>query len=778
MTKRHSLRAVLLAGACLAPLAAAAQDYDIGGAATITPPVREFDNSVDFGIRYQNNSSPVFGRYNGYPDKGFSTFGGFDLNWRPAPNTDDTFFFSATGRNVDFEHDGLGKTSGVAPEGEVNASFGQQGTWKAKLFYDAITYTGQTFFTPYDKDGGLAAGLVPFGGATRTAAGAIGSTYYVTHPLPEIETTAGTRRDIVGGNGKYIYGDWTVLAGVRHEHKEGTLAQTMYQSGGGFSGTPFLEPVSYDTDRYEASLAYNTKRLQAQLGYVYSKFTDANSAFSVPYFVTGSTSAAPQLTAQYSLPPSNDAHYVTGTAGYNLTNTTRITGGFRVGIESSNSPLGTGTATPGSTLAAAYNFSNLAANPSTSDQLAETYNGRLQVTARPISKLELKASYGVDGRSLISNPVTLFEVARPEAGASTTPNTIGSQDWTKQKVQLEAGYRIIPSTKVTLGYQYDNVDRSAGNAVGGQASPGYWTGHSDENTVSVKLASSILQAVNGSIAYEHAVRSGQFEFVAPLDSGAFYQAPRTADRVKLRTDYMPIDEVTLGINGKLENNRYRYQAGQTGVKEDSNASIGPDVTYMPTKAVTLYGFYTFQQIYYNNFGNGCPSSGTTPGTAGSCPSGFSQGQPANGFGFNAATTDVVHTAGVSADWKPIDRLKIKFGYTFSYGDVTYNMFDGLSAPVTLFSYENIQNLPKVSSSMHSLRLTGEYEMADNVSLLAGYSFDLFKDNDWAYGWNPLILANSTAGGGTTVNSVNTLTSGESQPTYRVHSLFTGVRVRF
>jgi opacity protein-like surface antigen len=392
--------------------------------------------------------------------------------------------------------------------------------------------------------------------------------------------------------------------------------------------------------------------------------------------------------------------------------------------------------------------------------------------------LDLKASYSIDGRDMNNNPVTLTESPRAEAGADSTTNTIISQSWTKQKADLEAGYRIIQSTKLTLGYAYDDVHRTAGDAVGGTASVGYWVGHSTENTGSVKLASTLLPNLNGAVTYEHAVRAGNFEFAAPLDSGAFYQAPRTADRVKLRTDYMPTDEITVGFNGKVETNRYHYQEGQTGVTRDSNISAGPDITYTPFPNLSLHGFYTYQQIYYNNFGNGCPSTGTTAGTTGSCPSGYNAAQPANGFGFDAATTDTVHTVGLSTDWKPTPRMKVGLEYEFSYGDVTYNMLDGLYAPVTLASYENLQNLPRVNSSLHTFKLRGEYQLTDNMTLLAGYGFELFKDNDWAYGWSPVVLTNTTVGGGTGYNSVSSLSTGENQPSYRVHFLYTGVRIKF
>ncbi|MDR3437112.1 MtrB/PioB family decaheme-associated outer membrane protein [Telmatospirillum sp.] len=780
MTKQYTLRAMALAGVCLTPLAAAAQDFDLGGAGSApdAASAKEYNNEIDVGVRYQSSTSPLYGRYNGHDSKGFGSTGGFQLQGGDAPESGGTLFFKATGKNLDFQPDHQGPNNSLAPESEVSVSAGQQGTWKANAYYDAITYTGQNFTSPYSASGSLAPGLVPFGGATATTAGAIGSTYYVTHRLPMLQETTGTRRDIGGANGKYIIGDWTVGTALRHEHKEGTVLQTMDTA---YGGVAFPEPVNYDTDRYDVTAAYATRKLQTQIGYTYSKFTDNNWAFNAPYFTTGAASTANQLSAQYLLPPSNDAHYVLGTAGYNLMPGTRVTGTFRVGVEMSNSSLGTGTATSGGSLASAYNYSYLLKNPATSDQLARVYNGRLQATSRPLSNLDLKAAYSIDGRDVGSSPTSLYEAGHGEGGASTTTNTIVNQSLTKQKAELEAGYRIIPSTKVTLGYAYGDTHRNAGNAVGGQDSVGYWVGHSVESTMTAKVASNIVPDVTTALTYEHAVRSGHYEYVTEPESGAFYQTPRTADRVKLRGDYAPNELFTVGVNSKLEANHYHYLEGQTGTNSDYNASIGPDLTYSPTKLVALHAFYTYQEIYYSNGGNGCAGGGSVAGTtatATTCANGQTKAIAANGYGYNSTTTDSVHTVGLSADWKPIERLKLGVEYTFSYGDIGYNLYDGITTTTTAYSWENVQNLPNITSSMHSFKLRGEYELASNISLMAGYGFDMYKDNDWAYGWNPVVLANTTIGGGTAYSSVSTLTSGESQNSYRVHSLYTGVRVKF
>lgn len=754
MRKQYSLRAVALASVCLLPLAAAAQDFDLGGAsAAAAGPAKEYNNEIDVGARYQSSTSPLFGRYTGNDSKGFGSLGGFHLQGSVATPSGSPLSFEANGSNLNFQPNHEGPNNALAPESSLDVKAGQQGTWAARAYYDAITYTGQTFYSPYLSTGAAAPG-VPTGVAVQGSAANINR---LRNSM--VQETAGTRRDIGGVDGKYILGEWTFTSGFRHEHKEGTLLGTTYTAVGGVT---FPKPVDYDTDRYSVLGQYATRRLQTQIGYEYSKFADNNFSINLPYLGAGTTTAS-----QYSLPPGNDAHYVTGRLGYNITPTTRLNTNLRYGVEMARDDLGNGTATP-----------TVAAQNSGVGLMARTYDGSVQLVSRPIAPLDLKVSYGISGRDTANSPTTFLgtvNASTADAAANTQSYTVLGQSWTKQKALLEVGYRILPSTKLTLGYAYDTVARDAGDAVTGETADqvGYWVGHSNENTLSAKLTNNSIPNVNTSLSYEHAVRTGKFEFVgAEAESGAFYQAPRTADRIKGRADYSPNDQWSVGANGKFETNSYHYAEGMTGTKRDANATIGPDVSYSPTKAVSVHLFYNYEQIYYVNMGNGCPAGGGTTAatsTTGRCTS--SANFAPNGFGYSAATTDSVHTAGLAGDWKVTDRLKIGADYTFSYGDVGYNMYDGISIANSTLSYANNNiSLSNVTSSMHSVKLHGEYQLADNISLLAGYGFDLYKDNDWSYGWNPVVLTNAT--------TINTLTSGESQNSYRVHSIYTAIRFKF
>ena len=148
------------------------------------------------------------------------------------------------------------------------------------------------------------------------------------------------------------------------------------------------------------------------------------------------------------------------------------------------------------------------------------------------------------------------------------------------------------------------------------------------NTAWAKIADHSFANVNGSATYEHGDRTGTAEFggtnftvlrfhssrtssITPA-SLPYYEAPQSGP-LKMRATSMPSDQWTIGANGKYQSNHYHngeYHRHQQRLQRLG----GPDVTYTPNKALALHAFYTYEEIYYSNQGNGCPSVGAGPGT--------------------------------------------------------------------------------------------------------------------------------------------------------------------
>ena len=96
-------------------------------------------------------------------------------------------------------------------------------------------------------------------------------------PSNEVSDDIGTRRDKGTIDASYEVGDWLITSGVSHEHKQGTLEQSMTTGGNNAGMVTFPMPINYDTDLYTAAAAYNTDNFQAKLSYEMSNFVDNNN---------------------------------------------------------------------------------------------------------------------------------------------------------------------------------------------------------------------------------------------------------------------------------------------------------------------------------------------------------------------------------------------------------------------------------------------------------------------------------------------------------------------
>jgi len=816
MITRNALRAIALASSCLAPLAAHAQAaapaesqapaISIGG----TP----FSGELGFGLMgvFGQNADQA-GRYNGLNTTGIDVFGNFDLNGRDPWYSSGTRYYEFYGDNLVYQT-GNNFGSGVgndAPfsndisnrlfnEGSVGFSVGDQGTWGVNGYYNAITYTGnpiESFYTFNGSQGFLNPGLRTFGGAasqTTATPGVLTNTPAITGPqlaatnaFQPVQT--GTRRDIVGGDFKYIWGDWTVTGVFRHEHKEGSLEESFT---GPWAGTPFAMPVDYDTDRYDATAAYNSRLFQGVIQYTYSHFTDNNLYISLPY-PYANTKSPYQLQAAYSTPPSNSAQYVTVMLASNAIPQTRINLNARVGVEKQDDTFPPNTADPGLTpsllSAAGLNSAGQGTTANSPDITATVYQIRLSASSHPILNTNIDAWYGIDGRDVSLNQYKVNTIGAPggetaDTGLAPTFSFVVPQDWLKQNAGIDAIYHLIPAydTRIELGYRLDYINRT--NAQ---------VGHSDTNTGTIALMSNFGPQFDGRLAVDYISRSGVVGYLQPFAnlagsntgqtySGAYYQAPMTSERVTLRADYQANDNLATDFFVQFKNENYTYSAATAvgtaipnnpagtgtvpltgvgeGLKQDYALSLGPDVNYRPMKNLNLHFFYTYELLMFNNLGNGACSEQAQLGPLCTGTVGYFQNKDTTG----------TNTIGVSGEWKVNEKLKLKADYAVSYGSVMFTQFNGVFVKTPTQSYQNVSNYPDVNSLMNNVTLSAIYALTPAIDLILQGTYYGYHNTDWRDN------ASTIQGAGTT--AINTLTPGYAQPNWSIGTIMGGVKIKF
>ncbi|MGO9157890.1 MtrB/PioB family outer membrane beta-barrel protein, partial [Mycobacterium sp.] len=712
MITRDTLRAIALASSCLAPLAALAQApaISIGG----TP----FTGEVGIGVMgVMGNNPDLAGRYSGLNTTGVDLLGNFDLTGRDPWDSGGTRYYELNGDNLVFQMGnhlgdgngignpvnqntfGSGFSNGVVNAGSLGFKAGDQGTWGIAASYNSFTYTGNVIGSIYTVNGNRASlnpGLFPYGGAASPT-GPTGP--FTSYTIPSLTATGailpvqtGTRRDILGANFKYMWGDWTFTGAFRHEHKEGSMEEAY---DGTYGGMAFAMPIDYDTDRYDATAAYTSRLFQGSLQYTFSHFTDNNLFVTLPYPVSGTSSGNVfQRAAAYETPPSNSAHYVTLMLATNAVPLTRINLNARVGVEKQDSTFPPNTADPGANFGVApfqnLNSAGQGTTANSPDILATIYQVKISASSNPFANLDARAYYGIDGRSVSLNQYAVFGSG---SGSDSSPGSaapvafVVPQDWLKQNAGAEVGYVIIPQydTKLTVGYRFDSIDRS--NAQ---------VGHSWTNTASAALSSAFGPQADGRVSFDYADRSGTVNYLGPWTfltgtptfSGAYYQAPMTSEAVTFRANYTPSDSLFGGFYVQFKNENYTYSAIPAGInglapsaipllgvggglKQDYALSLGPDITYRPMPNLNLHFFYTYEQLFYNFQGNGpCATPADIANAANGC------GTTSAGYDVNKQTSGT-HTVGLSGEWKVNEKLKLKGDYTVSYGSVAFTEFNGV-----------------------------------------------------------------------------------------------------
>ena len=299
--------------------------------------------------------------------------------------------------------------------------------------------------------------------------------------------------------------------------------------------------------------------------------------------------------------------------------------------------------------------------------------------------------------------------------------------------------------------------------------------------------STLGSLVYGRLVYEHAERSGSLNYLTPwanlandpnvgeVDySGAYYQAPMTSNAVKLLADYPVSEQLSADLFLQWKEDNYTYPpatpigpnvppitgVGQ-GIKKDSNLTVTPSLSYRPRDDVRFYAFYTFEQIYFNNYGNGACSNAASAATA-AC-----MGTVGN---FQNKYTSNVNTVGLSADWKYTDDLRLMLQWTYAYGSVMFGQYNGVFVANPTLSYQNVSNYPDINSNMSSLRSVTDYKLTPQADLLFEAAWSYYRDNSW------YDTAASVQGAGS--NNVSILTPGYGSPNYNVGTIMVGVRFHF
>lgn len=674
-----------------------------------------FNNEVEAGVGYSTTDSAKFGEYTGLNTDGPFGIGNFRFRHRSPYDSDETSYYELTGRNL-----GLDSRS-------VRGKFGEQGTYDVFLDYDEIPhFIFNDAVTPYLGAGGGNLTLPPNweAAATTDGFGTLGT------DLREVDIET-KRKRFTGGVTWRLAPEWSIGAQFRHEDKEGkdTIGGAFGTNGGNPSTAILPEPIDYQTDIVDLNLQYAGKRSQVQLGYEFSAFKNKTDRlrFQNAYSTNGRgapwapETGYPTGFGEFALPPDNTAHHVAITGAYNLDETTRVTAHGAYGrLEQDEDFL------PYSAIPALQASVTTPLPRDSAEAKINTWFADLGVSSRPMPKLDVSASYRFDRRDN-QTPQDVFVRIRADAEDQPAGLDNGNArinlpyDYTKHVADVEAGYRVLPQTRASVGYEFEYVDREFQEVS-----------ETREHTISGRVSSSPFPFANGWLEYGHAIRNGSTyvdnEIFLQGHTEAFLQtlppdqrfenhpamrkfplADRTRDFVNASLDLFPQDEVTVGLRAGYA--RADYDESELGLTKTSNLHATIDISYSPSDVLTSFAYVTYEQLERDQRGHSW-----NPFTA---PSLTNPGQR-----WSVDSTDDVLTTGVGFNWQIIRNVLALTGdYTFSHADTRIEPQGG--ADLTFAP------LPDIETTLHSVGARLGYTFAPAATLNLAYRFETLATHDFA-----------------------------------------------
>jgi len=608
---------------------------------------------------------------------------------------------------------------------------GNQGRYSVFFDFDQIPhyqgdFPSDTALTPFN---GTGTGLLTLPGDWQAATTTGGMTN-LQDSLKRVEMK--TERNRLGGGATWhLNRNWTVETKFRHERKHGldVIAGAFGTNGGNPSAVILPQPIDYRTNTANISLGYMTAKSQIQLGYELSMFNNNESSllFQNPYSGNGrggpwnAATNFPTGFGEMALPPDNQSHRVTLTGGYNLGYTTRLTANFLYNRMQQNDQFRAFSAIP------ALNASVTNPLPRNSlDGRIDNWLLNFGLSSRPLPKLDVRANYRYENRDN-NTPQDIYVRIRGDAqnqpigiaNANARINLPYSLE--QHKASMDVGYRVLPSTRLTLGYNFLQQQRDLQERHEMQ-----------EHTVKGKVAITPVDFANGWIEYAHSIHDGSTyvdnaaflnshtnSFVDTLDADDRFQnhpslrkhflAKRDRNMIRGMVAFIPTDKTMLSFDGSFIQDNYRN--AELGLQESRIASATVNFTYSPSQDLTGYTFFTYNNIFYDQKGHQF--------NTGNLPSLTDPEQR-----WSTETKDEAFTPGAGMNWIIIrERLDLGVDYSMSLSKTHINPIGGSALTVA--------PLPDIDTRFHRIHAKLNYQLKEDLALRFMYRYEILRTQDFA-----------------------------------------------
>jgi len=722
-------------------------------------------NFVEIGIEHDSSAAAKIREYNGTNSSGIDLIGNFSLRGGSSYDQgDNTRRWSVTGTD-------LGTHSR-----ELGASLGDQGSWNVGINWNELRHNiTDSYQTPLQGSmGGNSFTLPPQFGVidTKDKPAAIGGV------IPPYGAQALTRNQLSYFHPEEVYTQrrngsisagynfnqqWDVQFSFNRLDQSGAKlisAATDAQLTNGIAAVGaekilmLMNPTNYQTDTYNLALNWRGDQGNFSGGIYVSQFRDANNglSFSNPYFGLGagnSTGSSPGVGKTFpidmlSTAPDNNLYQLNLKGGYDLTQATKIAGGFSYAINTQDD--------------AYINADQMAVGglPRTSlNGLVALTHADLKVTNKTTRDLTLSAGIKFNERDNRTGS-SLYQFYDLGGGLEKAYNIPMSNK--KTQFELAGDYRITLAQNIHLGYEFEQISRWCNNAptlaqilavtpgpggatLGSAAAVAYYgqgsqcaqVPESNENRLVANYRLKANDDVNVTAGYAFSRRNADVNatFYNPMQSFkegyelpnyvAFFDGSRTEHLVKGGINWQANEKLSFGLNGRYMHDSYD---ASLGVQDGHTWGINLDAAYNLTEKTVITAYLSYQDRQRDLLNNAWSHATATYNTTSAQPWSNSLSENDTTFGLNAKHGGLMG-----------GKLDLSGDLTYSLSKSTYSTNVGYSlASCTAPSNGGYTcgTLPDIRSELLQLKLVGDYNVDKSDKVTVGYVFQKLNSSDYYY----------------------------------------------
>ena len=697
---------------CLAFSATAQADVDDEVSRLIKP-----ESTFSLGIGNVSEPGQRFGMYNGLKDEG--QVGLFDFSYNRR-NEETGTWYRATGRNL-----------GLSTR-EVRLEHERQGAWGYFVDYNQVSR-----ISPYT----IVSGVQGIGTDQLTVPNPAAANSQYTLKTERYRSSFGLNAALIGNT------QFRVL--LQNEEKDG---ERLFGRGTGSVMEFLAEPIHSTTRQVDLILDYTGEALQLSGGYYGSFFRNENPVLKVAGGASafnagvGSTGVAFD---NISLPPDNQAHQFHLAGGYQFDKTTRMS--FKVARSmaiQNDDFIGVHF----------YNTANNGANANTSGRTdlggrIDTTLAHLSLSSRPIRNLSLLANLRYENRddkTSVARYITTVggTGAAPTlsalSGTSTTDGYNEPRSLTNRSGKLEASYQLPQGFRLTGGIDHDIKERT----MNGVRVVGYRQ-KVEESTYRIEVKRAMAESLSGSLAYLYSDRTGSdyrnlvtlngttnYPNYSTLNCGQtvpasqlqvsrcglvqpIYMADRERQKIRLQTDWSPIDQLSAQL--MIESAVDDYGAGRgnpdIGTRRGDARLYSLDISYQASDRWTFTTWLSRTVSSIEQTTIGAAPLTTTMSNAGALL-------------WSATQKNVVDALGAGLRGKLPRGIEIGADYVFAFDKTRHDLSKEAYGAFT--SSANLASLPDITYRQHTLKLFGTYPIDKNTTIRLDYVLDHRKIDDWTW----------------------------------------------